>query len=304
MTTVTAQDGRFTVQEMADRFGTSRRTMLRDLQTLSAMGLPLAASPGPGGGYLLVYARRQVNLSLLADEALALILSYESALQDVPSPFKNSSVCAITKLRAVLSPEVVRELDRLRERIAMVSVKRVYEAPYLSDLLRASLDQVHLRIKYDSRRAASERLIFPYGLISGLGFWYCACYDYKREANAWLRVDRITELERAEELAPRETMPMSEWMQLSPDAQQQMVKVNASVTAKGMKELDWSDFADAFTHNRNGSATIKKMVPASSIDFYARIFLPLGCEVVVKSPPELVAAICAKAQSVLSLYGK
>jgi predicted DNA-binding transcriptional regulator YafY len=175
MTTVTAQDGRFTVQEMADLFGVSQRTMLRDLQALSAMGLPLSASPGPGGGYLLIYARRQVNLSLLADEALALILSYESALQDVPSPFKNPSVSAITKLPTALSPDVVRELDRLRERVAIVAVKRTYDAPYLRDLLQASLDKVHLRISYDSRRAESARLIYPYGLIAGLGFWYCAC---------------------------------------------------------------------------------------------------------------------------------
>jgi predicted DNA-binding transcriptional regulator YafY len=45
--------GRFTVQEMADEFGVSRRTMLRDLHALSAMGVPLAAVPGPGGGYTL-----------------------------------------------------------------------------------------------------------------------------------------------------------------------------------------------------------------------------------------------------------
>jgi predicted DNA-binding transcriptional regulator YafY len=186
--------------------------------------------------------------------------------------------------------------------VAIVAVKRTYDAPYLRDLLQASLDKVHLRISYDSRRAESARLIYPYGLIAGLGFWYCACYDYKREAHIWLRVDRINALERAEELAPREAMSMSEWMQLSPDEGQPMVQLNASVTSRGMKELDWSDFADAFAHHRNGSATIKKMVPASSIDFYARIFVQLGSEVVVKSPPELVEAICAKSQSVLSLY--
>jgi predicted DNA-binding transcriptional regulator YafY len=42
--------GRFTVQAMADEFGVSRRTMLRDLHALSAMGVPLASIPGPGGG--------------------------------------------------------------------------------------------------------------------------------------------------------------------------------------------------------------------------------------------------------------
>ena len=188
--------GRFTVQEMSDEFGVSRRTMLRDLHALSAMGVPLAAVPGPGGGYSLPYPQPPLTLSLAADEALALILSYEALSRDAPSPFHESSISAITKLRAALPPEVLRDLDRLRERVAAVGVARRYDAPFLADLLRAALDEVHLRIAYDSRRGVSERLIFPYGLIAGLGFWYCACYDYKRGSHAWLRADRIRSLER------------------------------------------------------------------------------------------------------------
>jgi predicted DNA-binding transcriptional regulator YafY len=49
---------RFTVQELADTLGVSRRTMLRDLHALSAMGVPLVATPGPGGGYALARDQR------------------------------------------------------------------------------------------------------------------------------------------------------------------------------------------------------------------------------------------------------
>jgi predicted DNA-binding transcriptional regulator YafY len=44
---------RFTAAELAEEFGVSRRTMLRDLAALSEMGIPLRATPGPGGGYSL-----------------------------------------------------------------------------------------------------------------------------------------------------------------------------------------------------------------------------------------------------------
>jgi predicted DNA-binding transcriptional regulator YafY len=44
---------RFTAAELAEEFGVSRRTMLRDLSALSEMGLPLRSRPGPGGGYSL-----------------------------------------------------------------------------------------------------------------------------------------------------------------------------------------------------------------------------------------------------------
>jgi predicted DNA-binding transcriptional regulator YafY len=38
---------RFTAQELADEMGVSRRTMLRDLQALQLMGVPLFATSGP-----------------------------------------------------------------------------------------------------------------------------------------------------------------------------------------------------------------------------------------------------------------
>lgn len=217
MTRVRAR-GRFTVQEMADEFGVSRRTMLRDLHALSAMGVPLASVPGPGGGYSLPYPRRPVTLSLTAGEALGLILSYEAVLRDAPSPFREPSISAITKLRAALSPEVVRDLDRLRERVTAVGIERRYDAPFLADLLRAALDGVHLRVGYDSRRGPSDRLIFPYGLVVGLGFWYCACYDYKRGLHAWLRADRVRSLEWLEGLEPPLVLTLQEWLRRPADS--------------------------------------------------------------------------------------
>jgi predicted DNA-binding transcriptional regulator YafY len=61
---------RFTAQELADEFGVSRRTMLRDLNALSGMGVPLCSTPGPGGGYSLPRGGRRLSPSLKVDEAL------------------------------------------------------------------------------------------------------------------------------------------------------------------------------------------------------------------------------------------
>ena len=41
---------RFTAQELAQEFGVSRHTMLRDLHALSGMGVPLRSMPRPAAG--------------------------------------------------------------------------------------------------------------------------------------------------------------------------------------------------------------------------------------------------------------
>ncbi len=306
MTLIKAQGGGFTVQEMADQFGVSRRTMLRDLQSLSAMGLPLSASPGPGGGYSLAFKQRSVTLSLSAEEAVGLIASYE-AFQDSPSPLLESNVSAIIKLRAALAPDVVLELDRLRERLAVIGLPRMYDAPFLRELLSSSLSQTHLRITYESRTGKSERLIFPYGLIAGIGFWYCGCYDYKRKSHVWLRADRITRVQHASELQPRESITLKDWLHLSSTGKidstdPNNVRVHASVSARGMKMLSWSAFREGLQLHEDGSATIDMIASASNLEFYARQFLKSGAEVRVKSPERLVKIIHGYAKEIIALY--
>src|SRR5215217_2268229 len=141
---------RFTAAELAEEFGVSRRTMLRDLGALSAMGVPLRSTPGPGGGYSLPRGGRRLSPSLTVDEALALIISYEALLRYPDSPFSAQSLSAVTKLRAALPPDVVAELDRLRRHVAVVEPVREYEAPLLGELLEASLEEAHLKVAYDS----------------------------------------------------------------------------------------------------------------------------------------------------------
>lgn len=301
ITTVRARP-RFTVQEMADEFGVSRRTMLRDLHALSAMGVPLASVSGPGGGYSLPSPQHPVTLSFAADEALGLILSYEAVLRDAPSPFQAPSISAVAKLRAALPSDVLRDLDRLRERVAVVGQERCYDAPFLADLLQAALDGIHLRIGYDSRGGSSERLIYPYGLIAGLGFWYCACFDGTRGGHVWLRADRITALERVKGLEKPETMTLTEWRRRSEHVDGDMLLLKATVTARGMKELDWSAVGEGLTLDQDGAGRIQTTVPSSSLDFYTRLFLRLGSEAILTSPEELIVALRREAQALLARY--
>ena len=130
---------RFTAAELADEFGVSRRTMLRDLAALSGMGVPLRSTPGPGGGYSLPRGGRRLSPSLTVDEALALIASYEALLRYPEHPFPTESLSAVTKLRAAPPREVVAELDRLRRHVLVGGPVRDYEAPLLGELLWAAL---------------------------------------------------------------------------------------------------------------------------------------------------------------------
>ena len=296
---------RFTVQELAAAFGVSRRTMLRDLHALSELGVPLVATPGPHGGYALASpfpGRRTLPLSLTADEAIGMILSYEAFLRYAESPFAAQSVSAITKLRAALPPDVVRELDRIADHVAVLQATRDYRAPLLTDVLAAALDGAHLRIVYDSRSSVSERVIYPHGLFAAQGYWYCACFDYRRRANVSLRVDRFHAAERVTGYDTPPRVPVRDWLDVVEREETPGLPLRARVTPRGMKSVDLASLFGRIAVDEAGAGLIDARIPESEVDYFASRLLPLGTDVVVESPPQLIAALRRMAQDLAALY--
>jgi predicted DNA-binding transcriptional regulator YafY len=237
---------------------------------------------------------------LTVAEALGLIASYEALLRYPVHPYSSEGISAITKLRAALPKDAVRELDRLRHHVAVLEPVREYEAPLLGELLSAALDGAHLKVVYDSiRSGVSERVIFPFGLHASAGYWYCACFDRKRGANVSMRADRFLAADRVEGYERPEHLPPERWLHGMGDADEERVRLLARVTARGAKSFE---LASLFGRVPPGGGAIVAEIPRREVDYYASRLLSEGTDVVVESPPELVDALRKKATEVATLY--
>jgi predicted DNA-binding transcriptional regulator YafY len=266
------------------------------------MGVPLAATPGPGGGYRLIRDRRLLPLSLSPDEAIGLVLSYEAFLEYAQSPFAAQSLSAITKLRNAMPPEVVRELDRVHDRVAVVQQAPSYDAPSLAPVLEAALDGVHLEIVYESLSRVASRLIYPYGLYAAQGFWYCACHDAERGWGIALRADRIRSLERREGLEPPAPMTVREWLDRRRSDAVEGVRFRARVTSRGARRFELSVLFGEGAVGEDG--VLEADLPRSELDWFANQLLPLGTDCCVESPPEMVEMIREKVKAIGEMYRK
>ena len=295
---------RFTAAELAEEFGVSRRTMLRDLSALSAMGVPLRSTPGPGGGYSLPRGGRRLSPSLTVDEALALIASYEALLRSYPvHPFSTQSLSAVTKLRAALPKDVVAELDKLRRHVFVGGPVRDYNAPLLGELLSAALDGAHLKVRYDSiESGVTERVIFPHGLYAAQGYWYCICFDRRREMNVAMRADRFLSTERIEGYEAPPELSIQGWLSEARGPVDEWLRVRARVTERGRKSFELTALFGTVAPDEGGGGTLEDEIPASALDYYASRLLSVGTDVEVEYPPELIEAIRNKASEVIRLY--
>lgn len=293
----------FTVDELAGEMAVSRRTMLRDLHTLSEMGVPLAARPGPGGGYSLITGRRVLPLSLTVDEAVGVILAYEAFLAQTQSPFSEQSLSAVTKLRSLLTPDVIRDLDGMRRHVAVVSPRRAYQAPLLNQILEAAMAEVHLRAVYESRLGRSERLLFPHGIFSEHGFWYCVAHEPERDRLLTLRADRFAAVEPVEGLPQPPELDLRAWLAgryTGPGEDELPFRLRAN--RRAARSFEFVSMFGERALDPDDHVTVEGTVPRREVGYYATQLLPLGADVLVLSPPELVEELRSMAGAVVELY--
>ncbi|HVJ91883.1 MAG TPA: HTH domain-containing protein, partial [Labilithrix sp.] len=140
-----------TAEVLAEHFGVTVRTIYRDLDTLRAASLPLAAERGRGGGYALDrnYSLPPVNFT--AREAALLVALGRYATEMRLLPFTETLDRALDKVQGALSASAQRELaGRLKELqfagVPQLPVARAVRAA----VERAWFEQQPLRITYRS----------------------------------------------------------------------------------------------------------------------------------------------------------
>ena len=96
-------------RRLAERFEVSVRTIQRDILALQEAGVPIWATPGPGGGYTIDPGHTLPPLNFTASEAAAIAVALA---RSGPMPFDGAARTALHKLVAAMS--AVRAYQRGR----------------------------------------------------------------------------------------------------------------------------------------------------------------------------------------------
>jgi predicted DNA-binding transcriptional regulator YafY len=189
--------GQLTAQELADELEVSERTVYRDIIALSAAGVPVYASRGPGGGVRLIEEYRTTLTGLTPDETRALFM------MSLPAPLTQLGIGAtfkgaLLKLSASL-PDTRRFDEALtRQRIHLDSswwFQSEQQVPCLQIIQQALWQDRRLRIKvrWDFFNTEFEQDAEPYGLVAKANIWYLV-YSRGGTPKA-IRVSQIVEAE-------------------------------------------------------------------------------------------------------------
>jgi predicted DNA-binding transcriptional regulator YafY len=175
LTTLQAR-GRVTAPELAEACEVSVRTIYRDVDALSAAGIPVYAERGADGGFRLLdgYRVRLNGLSLTEADALF--------LAGLPGPaaalgLDGAMSAAQDKLVAAMPASLRASATRMQARFhldAPAWFGEAEEPQHLRAICDALLGDRLIEIRYRSWKAEKRRRLAPLGLVLKGGNWYLA----------------------------------------------------------------------------------------------------------------------------------
>ncbi|MBD3921934.1 WYL domain-containing protein [Paenibacillus sp. PR3] len=203
------QAGRMTANELAQLLEVSERTIYRDMDALSGMGVPVQSEGGLGGGFMLPANYRTKLDGLNTSEVHAIFLQINE------QPFKQLGIeqamrSALLKLMGSLSNQHREDADWIRNRvfIDMGSWHAQPEQQQGDDRLRlirkAVWEQRRLQLTYKNRlHSTAELSLDSYGIVLKAGIWFVI--GRSDESIRALRVSSIQSIEPTDTVFERPT---------------------------------------------------------------------------------------------------
>jgi predicted DNA-binding transcriptional regulator YafY len=293
----------FTVKELADEFGLSSRTIMRDLQELSELGVPIYSIQGRGGGYKLLHQRLLPPISFTEGEAIAMFFACQSLDYFSSLPFGEGADSALHKFYHYLPADVKEQIDLLKSRVMLWSPSRLMSPDILQTLLQAIMFRSVVTIEYKSRSDVSERNIQPIGLYASSGYWYCPAYCFLREEIRQFRADRILSALLNGSIPCREDVNQMTLMDKPKKDHLEQTTLRLELTKKGVWQLESNPRFDPFIQrNEDGSGMASVLIAAEDMNFYVDLIWQLGKDVKILGPVEAIAHIKQKIESMRSTY--
>src|SRR5512133_650698 len=166
---------RMTAGELAARLEVSERTVLRDMDALSAAGIPVIADRGASGGWRLVDGYQTKLTGLTPAEIQSLFFARpERLMSDLG--LKQEAATAMLKLEAALPERSRRDADFARSRLHVDP--RGWRDPgesigALPVILAALWQDRRVRFTYHRQLCEpGERTVDPLGLVAKGSTWY------------------------------------------------------------------------------------------------------------------------------------
>jgi predicted DNA-binding transcriptional regulator YafY len=293
----------WTATELAAELGVTDRSVRRDVERLRAIGYPVQATAGVGGGYQLGAGTRLPPLLLDDEEAIATAVSLRLATGGTVAGAGEAALRALTKLDQVMPPRLraeVRAVHDATETMAGPGIE--IDAELLMTLARACRDAVRVRFHFAGRTgAAGERTVEPVRMVTTGRRWYLMARDVDRDDWRTFRLDRMREVQATTwRFRPRDHPDPVGYVQRSvaEAPYRHLARIRVHADSARVRDLIPPQVGRV-EDDRDGRSVLT--VAGDDLDWLAVRIVRLGFEVDVVEPPELREAAARLARDLSAI---
>ncbi|RKN84070.1 helix-turn-helix transcriptional regulator [Paenibacillus ginsengarvi] len=293
-----------TAQMLADKLEVSRRTIIRDMQSLAEIGVPVYSVSGPAGGYRLMEGFRLPPLQLDPEEALTVLFALRAMTRLSDTPFNQARWTAIDKIKAVLPQQTLQQIEPMLDYVELEVPERQVKTPFLSPLLAYAAKGATIRALYRSERHRRWLTLKPLKVQTSRGFWYVSAYSDTHGEERTFRVDRFEALEQSEPGDSAAAEGLEAPKKKRADEAKPPVRIVARLTYRGalLAEQD-EHIGEIVKMTGEDEWELDFACPSSEWAWAVRFFYTLGMDAEVLSPPSLRVELRRKAEEMSSRYG-
>jgi len=297
-------------RELAGQFEVSKRTIYRDVDELSAAGVPIFAERGAAGGFALLDGWRTRLTGMTPAEAEALIfagLPATAADLGVGADAATARLKFLGALPSTTSEAARRVADCFHLDPAPWHRRAALPSPNLRLLAQAAWETRRLRLRYESWQSASVRIVEPLGIVLKAGDWYFLAH--RRGQPAIHKLENVRDLTLLPETFERPAgfdLALA-WREAVGRFETGLRRETAvlRVTPAALPRLDrlGPDAAAAVMSTAPDREGVREArVPIESIAQAAGQLLPFGDDIEALSPPALRQELARRAAATAALY--
>lgn len=186
---ILVNNDKVTIKQLSEKLEVSRRTIYRDLETLTIAGFPIVSYPGYGGGITVAEGYR-LDKCLLSFEDWVNILTGLNTIKTMGDTEK------IEYLIGKIAPQNIETINQQSD--IMIDLSQWYddEMQNLIVSFRNAISNKQLIfIEYISKMSSTTRTIEPYKLVFKERDWYVYAYCLLRMDFRLFKLNRISAYE-------------------------------------------------------------------------------------------------------------
>lgn len=298
-----------TAEELAARFGGSKRTVLRDMESLALAGIPLYGRQGKEGGFSLMETFI-LDKSLLTAEEQKEILS---ALETMKTFTENHTEKLLVKLKGIFSSPEART-DWLEVDFSRWG-KKTGDTEKFNLLKSCILKRQPITFAYSNTSGKTEsRQAYPLKLVFKKNTWYLQGYCPDKNDYRTFKLNRLRELSvlpgSFEDKYHPPLLDTSEYVPENPatnppDTTMQNPPVPViSLTLQFSPEVAYRVYdefePEEIKRNDDGSFTVEVSYPET--DWVYGYILSFGSTVTVISPRKVAEIIKSRSEKIFQKY--